>query len=203
MTTTKILMMLTLMLSLMVSCGKDDDNGDTNVQVTPPATPANEEEPTTPRPRRPTCLSNTQRNNITNFLTRLSSFGNIVGIAEEEQRGEIDSTIVTFDTTYTISSETPTAWIVSRTQCESGTVNCTNSSSRAEFRDGCFYVDDNRARIQSSTSSRLRFTTSTTDEGNRITEAETFAIAPNGKVTARNTLSTKGRTFYILKFDQN
>jgi hypothetical protein len=151
---TRILFFLTIpMLALNYSCG-DSDDSDSTVII------EREEDSDPENEGSSECLSATQRQNIRTFLNRLSTVPAINGTAVYRNLNADGSvTITNFNqATYTFTKVNNNLWNVSGGLC-SETI-CQDTFSTLALRDGCFYYDEDLARINSSSNSRINITTS-------------------------------------------
>lgn len=163
MTEKKTLALLLLLLMTLISCGGgDDDDDDTTIVNTPPQ----QEQPTpnTPnRPRTPTnsCLSSSDRTEITTLMNRLSDFSTINGsgtAATRNQDGTISTTTV--GGSVVVEKLSDTSWAITSAYCSIDTGACPPAIRETySFRDQCLFVQDSQARISSATSNTLRLTT--------------------------------------------
>lgn len=191
--------LLFLLLFALVSCGGDDDK--TTVNNVP--APTEEEEPTPPRtPTPPTnsCLSNTQRTNITTLMDRLSDFSSITGTGSIAVLNPNNS-VTTFNVggSAIIQKLSDTSWNVVTSYCRVDDPSvCATLIDDYAFINNCFYLRGEQTRILSSSSNTLRITRPYQDgrlESNLNTRNDKFRYSVRG---IRN-----GRTESSLIFEED
>lgn len=185
-----------------VSCGDSDDSGGDNITVNTP--PQEEETPTTGGATGgggggTSCLTTTQRSNITALLDRLSAESPIGGLTTAIVNND-DGTTSTGSfpgTAFSFGRATDTSWAIAYALCPTTEPeDCRSSISTAAFRDGCFYFNDVRAVISSSSQTNLAY--SATLNGVRV--QTTLSHPSSGNFRYSETYSENGRRTLRLTF---
>lgn len=160
---------LTIIFSItmlfITGCGKDSKSS-TTVNV-----PPQQENPTPPNgsggttPPRNTCMSSTQRKNITTVMNRISDFSSITGTGTGAIRNP-DGTVSTFPVSGTVDVNklSDTSWQFTSSLCDISPA-CTVTEVWA-FNNDCLEIAGQRASILSTSSSNIR--ASTTQSNSRV-----------------------------------
>lgn len=182
------LVLLFIPLISLTSCGDDDDGGSSQQA---------EEETTTGGTTGggdDSCMTANERTNITNFMNKLVGGGDISGSAVSDTN---DTSPTTCTGGYAVEGNGTSSWTVS------GGFDCPDESFDVQetlaFRNGCLFSDDEQARIISSSSNNLTFTTT---EGQTVRRVQA-RVSSGGTVTINERISTNGVVTSTFRFREN
>lgn len=196
----RLLFILTLSAPLITSCGDDDDDNDSGQrEEAPGGTGGTSGGGATGGGGGSSCLSTTTRQNIRSFLDRAAGLVSVQGTAFATEINS-DGTITNFTGLggYTLSKEGKDSWRAGGGFCDVDN-NCFSSEWRGQIRaDGCFYSDGNRARIVSTSNSRISFNTTNSD---RDRVQSSFAISSDDKLSVVEAVIRDGLTIFNFRFE--
>jgi hypothetical protein len=146
------------------------------------------------------CLSTNQKENITKLFNRLADISQASGLAKQSSRDSEGNTINTdLFGGYIFTKESDSSWTVYGAFCDE-LEQCYEISSKASFRNGCFFVDKDQAKILSSSSNSLRVYVKTVD-GSR--DESSISISSSDKVRTQEIVSQGGVTYYVFDFKED
>lgn len=188
----KTLVSLVFSVFMLASCGGGSDGGgDTNVNVNNP----DEEEVDG------SCLTVKQRSDITQLLTKLSDFPTITGATGvSERQADGTSLSAAFRSAYNFEAVDADSWRVITTHCPiNEPSNCQSRSFLAEFKDGCFFVDGDRTKVTSSSTTSLRYTAKN-PKGEDLDDTVSLR---NDRLSIREVIRKGGVTQGVFLFEED
>jgi uncharacterized membrane protein YgcG len=148
------------------------------------------------------CLSTNERNDIISLMNKLVAENSIDGTAVEKTRNP-DGTTTTLDYTggYTVTKASDTSWVVSGGFCTED-LTCTEIESTFAFNNGCFFVGDQQAEINSTTTRKADYTLNSTVDGARRRDRTVVSIS-NGIVSENQTVTQNNEQVYSFRFKED
>lgn len=175
------------------SCGSDDDSSSTVAQ--------SEEDTTGTTTGGSTggggggsCMTNNQRANISNVLNRAADYNIFHGRAKGSFR-RVDGSVLTsndWEGDYFVSAISNSSWNVRADFCEGGDDCSFQNTYQATFVNGCLNWGGERARIKSTSSSQIIFST----PSGRSTDTVTISVSNTGFMRLSESFLDNGRKRY-------